>query len=56
MHFFPAPNFKRTYTHELMRQKPNNLIIIANMMQKIYAVTKHIHMKMKKKSEHMSKT
>ena len=32
--FFSAPNFKCMY--ELMRQKPNNLIINAKMMQTFY--------------------
>lgn len=40
--------------HELMRQKPNNLIINVNMMRTFYAVTKRIWKKTT--SEHMSKT
>lgn len=40
--------------YELMRQKPNNLIINVDMMQTFYAVTEHIWKKTT--SEHMSKT
>lgn len=48
---FSATNLKCTHTHtvcivwyELMRQRPNNLIINVNMMQKYYARSNQTHM------------